>query len=333
MKLTKPISFLLLTSLCMTAFCCGCSDTKQTRRSDNDDDKPVVTELPEDEVLIIEDHKNSAWNRYSYMSFVMSDGRIYCSEEVFEGYPDYEMPGITDEERIALLQKYTKPRARIDEKNLLKIYQNAVRIDPDASFKYDDLVAYDAGITYVKVSVDGRWITISESGERNGTLDDRYARKADTLINGAFRSVEYLGDAAHVYSGTETYINTFLCANPDVKNKRLIITNTDDLRAFEKETGVKLTDNDSFQYFGDSEWDAFNGMCLGVEIVHYDEYLSLDEVSPEAFIISEDYVGFAFLEDPGKDISEQPVEQKCYFHIVQLPNGDTSIYDAFLNGN
>ena len=116
MKLTKMIASVLTGSLCLSVFCCGCTNTRET-----EDNKPVVDELPEDEVLIRSSHKNGAWGYDSSVTYVFSDGNVYSSSESFEGYYSYGQNNLTEEDRIALLKKYTKPRAYIDENQLLKI--------------------------------------------------------------------------------------------------------------------------------------------------------------------------------------------------------------------
>ena len=161
MKLTKMIASVLTGSLCLSVFCCGCTNTRET-----EDNKPVVDELPEDEVLIRSSHKNGAWGYDSSVTYVFSDGNVYSSSESFEGYYAYGQNNLTEEDRIALLKKYTKPRAYIDENQLLKIYQQAMQIDPDAEFVYEDLYACDAGTSVIEVNVDGEWIKLSESGDQ-----------------------------------------------------------------------------------------------------------------------------------------------------------------------
>lgn len=175
MKLTKMIASVLTGSLCLSVFCCGCTNTRETEETK--DNKPVVDELPEDEVLIRSSYKNGAWGYSSSVTYVFSDGSVYSSSEYFEGYYSYGQNNLTEEDRIALLKKYTKPRAYIDENQLLKIYQQAMQIDPDAEFVYEDLYACDAGTSVVEVNVDGEWIKLSESGDQNGALDDRHAKK------------------------------------------------------------------------------------------------------------------------------------------------------------
>ena len=292
MKLTKMIASVLTGSLCLSVFCCGCTNTRET-----EDNKPVVDELPEDEVLIRSSHKNGAWGYDSSVTYVFSDGNVYSSSEYFEGYYAYGQKNLTEEDRIALLKKYTKPRAYIDENQLLKIYQQAMQIDPDAEFVYEDLYVCDAGTSVIEVNVDGEWITLSESGDQNGALDDRHAKKANALIEGVFNTTDW-NTGASVYSGNETFLETFECPNASLDNARRLITSEKELRQFEKDTGIKLSEMEEFEYFTDSSYDSYSYLCIGVEIIRYDGYMSLDEVSADAFIVSPDYTGFALVEDP-----------------------------------
>ena len=332
MKFSKIIASVLLASVMMSGLCCGCTDTNETKKPrdpDGTESSKTVKELPEDEILIIFGHQNNAWGSQSYMTFVMSDGNIYSSEEYFDGYNSYDSKGLSVEDRAALLQKYTDPVASIDKAKLLKLYQNIVKIDPDAEFVYEDEYACDAGTGYTKVNVNGEWVWISESGDRTGALDDRYARKTDHLIDGYFSSVDFK-QPANVYSGNITFIGTFDCPKATTKQPRRIITNLDELKAFEKDTGISLSGNECFEYFYNTDYDVFEWMCIGVEIFQYDEYLSLEDVSADAFIVSDKYTGFAYIEDPVIDVSDRVVDQKWGCHIVQLPGYNTDVYDAFL---
>ena len=333
MKFSKIIASTLIGSILMSLFCCGCTDTKSTRkRRDDDDDnkKKVVKELPEDEILIICGYQNYAWGSQSRMTFVMSDGNVYSSEEYFDGYCSYDSKGLSIEDRALLLQKYTDPVGFFDKTKLLKIYQNMINIDPDAEFVYEDEYACDAGTGYTDVNVNGKWIKISESGDRTGSLKDRYAKKADTLIDGCFSSIN-MKNTANVYSGSITYIGTFECPKENKKDTRRIITSVEELKTFEKDTGIRLSDNEYFENFYNTDYDVFGWMCIGVEIFWADDYLSLEDVSADAFIVSDAYTGFAYIGDPVIVVHDRVVDQKCYCHIVQLPGYNTEVYDAFLN--
>lgn len=336
MKFPKIPATILLSSVIMSVLCCGCTKTVETTRKpgDDDDDTKIVKELPEDELLVIYDFGNNAWGYHSRMTFVMSDGSVYSSEEMFDGYPDNLGQSLSDEDRLALLRKYTLPVVTIPEKQLLKIYNNMIKIDPDAKFVYSDEYANDAGTGITKVNVEGKWVMIEEYGDRSGELDDRYARRVNTLLDGAFTSVrDSRKDPAHVYSSTETFLGTFECTPLTSKYTKKIITNIDELKEFEKDTGIDLQNNESFGYFGDPTYDSFSWCCIAIEIVVYPEYLSLEDVSADAFVVSDNYVGFGYVTDPVIDESDDVVGQKCYCHVVQLPGYQLEDYDGFLKDN
>ncbi len=332
MKLTRIISSMLVAAVCMSVFCCGCTNTRDTDKRPDGDGRRTVKKLPKDEILIIDSFHNMAWGTSSSLTFVMSDGSVYSSSEYFDGYPDRSGSSLSDEDKAALLRKYTLPVATIGNDQLLKIYNNIINIDPDAEFVYSNDYACDAGTSITRVNVDGEWVKISESGDSNGDLKDRFARKTNALLGGAFRGIkESRKDPAHVYSGNETFIGTFECTKNPSRDLKRIITNREDLTAFEKDTGIDLESNEYFAFFGDSGYDAFNWCCIAVEIVVYPKYLSQEYVSADAFIVSDNYVGFGYVTDPVIAVSDDVVEQKCYCHVVQLPINSLSDYDAFLN--
>lgn len=331
MKLTKIFSSILLASVFFSMLCCGCTKTVETTVRNEDDGRRTVKKLPKDEVLIIESHHNVAWGTQSSLTFIMSDGSMYSSSEFFDGFPDRFGSSLSDEDKIAILRRYTLPVATIDSDQLLRIYNNIINIDPEAEFVYSDEYACDAGLSSTRVNIEGEWVKISESGDTNGDLKDRYARKANALINAAFRNTyENRKDPAHVYSGNETFIGTFECTKVPSKDLRRIITSPEDLRAFEKDTGINLENNEYFAFFGDTDYDAFRWNCIGIEVVTYPNYLSLEEVSADAFVVSGNYVGFVYVEDPQIDVSDDVVPQKCYCHVVQLPANNMQEYDQFL---
>lgn len=330
MKLTGITAMMLTASVFMSMLCCGCTNTRETRTTRDDGGKKTVKELPEDEVLIISGHHNAAWGYQSSINYVMSDGSVYSSQEYFDGFPDGADRSLTDEERLAILKKYTLPVTTIDKDQLLKIYNKMINIDPDAKFIYSELTACDAGTGYTKVNVDGDWVKISEDGDQNGELDDRYARKTNVLIDSAFKTAyENRKQSPGVYSGYETFIGTFECPKTPSKDTKRIITNIEELKAFEKDTGIDLRNHESFEYF-DGEYSSFEWCCIAVEVVTYPQYLSLDDVSADAFVVADNYVGFAYLEDPVIDVSEDVVPQKSYCHVVQLPGYNVENYDLFL---
>ena len=93
-------------------------------------------------------------------------------------------------------------------------------------------------------------------------------------------------------------------------------------------SGCEMEDT---EIFADPDYDVYYTVCIAVEIFECDEYLSLDEVSADAFIVSEDYTGFAYTEDPQIDISDDTVAQKTYCHVVVVPSYELSSYDPFLH--
>ncbi len=333
MKSVKLPAMILLMSILMSALCCGCSKdpgTTTTGKPDDEHETKTVEKLPEDELLIIRDYKNYAEGYQSDITFVMSDGSVYSSREYFNGYSSDWEHSLSDEDRAALLKKYTLPVAEIPESQLLKIYNSMINIDPGAKFAYSEETACDAGTGVTKVNVDGAWIKTEEYGDRNGELDDRYARKFNDLLDGAFDSFRKTRkDPANVYSSTETFIRTFECTRTVSKDTKRIITNIDELKAFEKDTGIDLQNNESFAKFGDPDYDSFRWCYIAVEIIVYPKYLSLEDVSADAFIVADNYTGFGYIKDPVIDPSEDVVEQKCYCHVVQIPDNDSGIYDGF----
>lgn len=279
-------------------------------------------------MLAITGHCNEAWGHYSVLFFIMSDGNVYSSTESFSTGWSVDNT-LTNSQRADLLRKYTKPTTVIKESDLAKIYENMVKIDPDAEFKYEDMYCCDAGTSFTYVFVDGKMIKISESGDATGALKDSHAKKADTLISKALAGT---GDNVknHLYSRSESYLATLCAPNAEFKDTRRIITNMDELRQFEKDSGIQLEGTEGFEYFGDPTYDQFGTVCILIEMVSYPDYLKPDQVTADAFIVSDDYVGFAFLEDPQIDISEDAVPSTWYCHIVQLSNYEMSEYEPFL---
>ena len=56
----------------------------------------------------------------------------------------------------------------------------------------------------------------------------------------------------------------------------------------------------------------------------------MQDISSDAFIVSESYVGFGFIKNPDIDISDHIVEEDSYCHIAVVPNYVKSVYDPFL---
>ena len=331
MKFKKLVTAVLCMSLGMSVLCCGCDNagSGRSRRSRSDEEEEEL-ELPEDEILVVCRSENEAWGHYSSISFVTSDGSIYCSSVDFGFGRNWDYSRLTYEEELKLLQKYTEPIGKMDEETLEKLYGHLMKIDTDAEFKYSDEVWYDAGSSIVEVMTsDGDYIKINESGCKNGELRDRNARKAMSVIRNCseFRTAETVPAC---YLHTDTYIETFPCTGEFTGTTHMIITNINELNEFEDLTGIDLKSIDGFEYFGDADYDHFNWACIAVEITCYDEYLSKSEISPDAFIVSESYVGFGILEDPEIDISDRIVEQNYYCHIAVVPSYDLSVYDPFV---
>ena len=319
-------------SLGMSVLCCGCSsDSGKSGRSRNDrDDEEEELELPENEILVVSRSDNEAWGHYRHISFVTSDGSIYTSSVDFGFGRTWDYSRLTYEEELTLLQKYTEPVGKMDEDLLEKLYGYLMKIDTDAKFKYSDEIWYDAGSSTIEVlTSDGDYIKISESGCQNGELRDRNARKAKSLIQNCFSSLD-VETIPSCYLHTDTYIETFPCTGEFTGTTHMIITNINELNEFEDLTGIDLKSIDGFEYFGDADYDHFNWACIAVEITCYDEYLSKSEISPDAFIVTDSYVGFGILEDPEIDISDRIVEQNYYCHIAVVPSYDLSVYDPFV---
>ena len=321
MKFAKTLTTVLVSSLLASSLLCSC----------NANPEPEI-ELPEDEILVLCGYKNGFEGYSSSKLFILSDGRVFCSQERILRYPLYYSEGITDEQRIELLEKYTAPVAVIPEDDMLKLYGYMVNIDPDSDFVYKDEYVTDIGTDYTEVYVDGKSIRISESGEMTGSLDDRNARKADALISRKLISCGIIG-YPNVYSGNEVFLDTLECPK-DVSliNTRRIITSIEELKAFENETGLMLSKLDGFEYFSDPDYDSFSQMCIAVQIFVCPFMDEPDK--PEAFIVSDDYVGFATLEEGSSGPLTYQGKYKTWCHVVQLPyypSEGTAPYDAFLN--
>lgn len=97
--------------------------------------------------------------------------------------------------------------------------------------------------------------------------------------------------------------------------------------------GVDLRSLESFEYFGDPDYDSFSYICIAVEI--FDYHKKYQPVEADAFIVSDDYTGFASLDDPTIDMDNNYAPTKQYCYVVLVPNYSESlaIYDSFLNGD
>ena len=330
MKSVKAIATALVLSVGMSIMCCGCNTkTETTRRSRERDKEKQTVELPEDEILIVSSSHNEAWEHQRGITIVTSDGNVYNSSVYFGSGAIQGPSELSYEEELTLLRKYTNPVGRFEKKDLLGIYKHMLKIDPDSKFKYSDEVWYDAGTTTVQVlTANGEYVKITESGCKNGELQDRYAKKAAEEIQTCFRSLD-LSRLPVCYLASDTIIDTIPCTKEQNGSYRRIITNIKELREVERLTGISFTDMDYFEYFGDADYDSFRSSCIAVEITGYDEYLKLSEVSPDAFIVSDSYVGFGFIEDPEIAVSDDLVDQNYYCHVAVIPNYDLSIYKPF----
>ena len=339
MRSHKAIAWTLVLAIGMSVLCCGCSGSAKNNKSRRDrgndgkkDPEVFDEELPENEILAIIGDGNEAWGHQSSKIYVQTDGDVYYSQESFEAFPKYFDAGLTDDEKVALLEKYTRPAMTIDEDDIHEIYHYMLKIDQDAEFKYSDEYCYDAGTSYTNVYVKGKCIRLSEAGDRNGELDDRNAKKVDSLLSKAIGPKNNLSYAS-VYSAAEVFLDTIECSKTAGGDYRRIITNLNELIMFEKDTGIDLRSLESFEYFGDPDYDSFSYICIAVEIFDYHE--KYQPVTADAFIVSNDYTGFASLDDPtiNMDTNQAPTKQYCY--VVQLPyysEESLSDYDAFLNG-
>ena len=329
MKFSKILTSILAASLLASSLLCGCDSARNTRKTKGSSETEIV--LPANEILVLNGYKNGAAGSVSSKIFILSDGRVYCSQEQLFGYRETYYKQFTDEQRVGILEKYTTPLTVIPEKDISKLYGYMLKINPDAEFEYDDKYCFDIGTDYTDVYVDGEAIRISESGEMTGRLEDRNAKRADSLINKKLKACGHI-DYPSVYSGIEFYLDTLECPKDVVTvNSKRIITNLEDLKAFENETGLMLSKIDSFENFGNPDHDAFYDMCIAVQIFACPYMEEPDEA--EAFVVSEEYTGFASLEEGNSADMTYEGKYKTWCHVVILPSygtDGTSAYDAFL---
>lgn len=332
MKFQKAIATVLCMAVGMSVLCCGCSaDNGGSGRNRNsrDDEEEEEYEVPEDEILVVKRSENEAWGHARSITFIMSDGNVYSSSTNFGFGSNQDHSVLSYEDELTLLRKYTEPIGKMDEDKIAKLYNNMMKIDTGADFEYSDEEWYDAGYSDIEVlNSDGEYMKISESGCRQGELEDRNARKALSVIRTFFNFL--VVDSVPVcYLPTDTFIDTFECTTDITDDSRMLITNNKQLDDFISLTGVNLREIEAFYYFGGCDFDPFSSVCIAVEIKGYDEYLSLQEISSDAFIVSDKYVGFGIIEDPDIAISDDFVAQKYYFHVAIVPSYDLSVYDSF----
>lgn len=350
MRLTRTLATILAGTLCLTALCsCTSSAGDGSSKKDRDKDEetkvtateassasiPAVTaelcELPEREIIIHTHSDNYAEGYQASDIFVMSDGSVYASDEYFSGYTEEYYDPMPAEDRLALLQLYTKPFGQFDVNALTEAYSYMQYADPDAEFVYEDEVTYDGGYSSTSVNVGGEWVKISEGGVYTGWLDDVYAKAADEIISDEFYDAFDTEISTHIYSKDITFLKTYELGDADVQPCKMLITDMEELRAFEKMTGIDLEGNECFESFGDPEYDSFKSMCIAVEIVAYDEVFGLDNVETDAFIVSKDYVGFGclgWLKMATTDLRLGVDKYYCY--VAQVPAYDMSVYEGFV---
>ena len=337
MKIFRTIACALALAVSMSVLCCGCgSSTNSTRRNrDRDNGKDETVEapvaLPKNETIAIFTYDNYAEGYQCRTTFIRSDGNVYRSEEMFSGYgADWNNP-LPDEQKLAILMKYAGPVMRIDESDLTKIYSYMQKIDPNSELKYDDDIVYDAGCGTTSVLVNGEWVKISESGVKSGLLEDCNANKVKELLKEAMSELNYQEDT-HVFSSYETFIDVFPCSGSNSGEPRRVITNMNELKAFQNETGIDLKSLESFEYFGDSDYDAFRSCSIAVEFVECSE--GSKPSRPDAFLISKKYTGFAFAGDEPENTGDGNTSLYCY--VAQVPHENeyySEFYDMFRKGN
>ena len=354
MRLTRTLTTILAGTLCLTALCsCTSGSSGSSKKKDKDKDKdedevtttevssavdpgvePAVTvelcELPAGENIIHMHSDNYSEGYQASDVFVMSDGSVYASNEYYGGYTEDYYEPMPAEDRLALLQLYTKPVAQFDVNALTEAYSYMQYADPNEEFVYEDEVTYDGGYSSTSVNVGGEWVKISEGGVYTGWLNDDYAMAALQIIRDEFYG-EDIEISTHIYSKDITFLKTYELGDADVQPCKMLITDMEELRAFEEMTGIDLEGNECFEYFGDADYDAFNSMCIAVEIVAYDEVFGLDTVETDAFIVSKDYVGFGSLGSLKMATTDLRLgTDKYYCYVAQVPAYDMSVYDGFV---
>ena len=334
-KIHKLLSARAVVFILMIAvLCCGCTDAIPLIKTGyyDDEGEKITEELPEDEVIAIRGFYNYAWGYTNYMRFIMSDGKVYSSN-IDSKIGVYDHSGeITDEQKGYLLEKYTEPDGEISMKDLHKLYHYMLKIDTGAEI-IRDYGMLDAGIEYTIVYIDGEPVMTYEFGQRTWDLDDSCAVKVNDLISNALCSVKTeINNCLYVKSSS--VIMTVRCPDTIKGETRRIINDAGELEKFRQDTGIDLMEYKYFDYFSNSEYDEFSNTCIAVELVEYPDYLSLGDVTADAFIISDDYVGFAYLNDPDVDENIDGTAMNRYCHVVRLPKDHkASDYEPFLKGS
>ena len=245
MRLTRTLTTILAGTLCLTALCSctsGSSGSSKKKDKDKDEDEvtttevssavdpgvePAVTadlcELPQSEAIIYEHSDNYSEGYQASDVFVMSDGSVYSSNEYFSGYTEEYYDPMPAEDRLALLQLYTKPVAQFDVNALTEAYSYMQYADPNEEFVYEDEVTYDGGYSSTSVNVGGEWVKISEGGVYTGWLDDDYAMAALQIIRDEFYG-EDIEVSTHIYSKDITFLKTYELGDADVQPCKMLIT-------------------------------------------------------------------------------------------------------------
>ena len=283
MKITKTLTTILIGTICMTALCsCASGSSGSSKKKDKDKDEdedgvtttevssavdpgvePAVTvelcDLPAGENIIHMHSDNYSEGYQASDVFVMSDGSVYASNEYYGGYTEDYYEPMPAEDRLALLKLYTKPVAQFDVNALTEAYSYMQYADPNEEFVYEDEVTYDGGYSSTSVNIGGEWVKISEGGVYTGWLDDDYAKAALQIIRDEFYG-EDIEVSTHIYSKDITFLKTYELGDADVQPCKMLITDMEELRAFEKMTGIDLEGNECFESFGDPEYDSFKSI-------------------------------------------------------------------------
>ncbi len=278
---------------------------------------------PAEGLLAVISHRNEAWGHYSDIVFFMSDGNIYRSLESVDIRAGSMDEGLSEDERLALLIRYTDPVARISDEDISELLRLLPLIDNDAEFARGDECWFDAGTSQMIARIGGEPVVINEWGESFGRLKDENASNVTGILEKYSRTLKAAG-APHVYSQLESFIGIFDCSGKDLaRNSRGFITTPEELEAFVKDAGIDLGSADGFEFFDTAE--IFKDHCLAVEL--FDHPVSGFR-SPDAFIVSGSYVGFVCLDED--EAPSDPAERgSIHCRMILLPNNDMKEYELF----
>lgn len=196
--------------------------------------EPVVdenVELPEDELIVLIGNSGGYPENDHFGVFVWSDGGIYTymyGQEAFDqtGYMSFH-------DRLKAIKNNSEPFARFDLSDLEKIYGYSLKVDKNAKMNsVQD--ACDAGITSVEFydSTEQRFIRCSESGDRSGMLDDKYAEKIDELFMKTYSELDIPKDWTKIAAGGDEdfAMENFGLDHTDIEG-RYILSNDIQLKA------------------------------------------------------------------------------------------------------